>query len=395
MDDKPRCKTWQEFTAQIPEYGNEQPKMGQEEGKGEEKAEEKPKNCYANPSPKIEGADDQNSLPYSFGDLRSRTSSNASSCGRLSPIMAREDMADMHDREVPPMSPIPFVEHIEPSHPFDTDSSHSAADLANLAQLSLNPGINSPLHVEQLPVPGPFPANGAGGHYHTGNGASNGNGYTMYSPSPSYSTSELSPGQSAVPSPYNALTAPPTPVMSPINQPPQQQHQCSPSGDHSNSFISRPSGVLPPSAPVLTTELISRSHPPIMPVAASLLNCREESNIRQSNLHRFVVPGQSPLTTTNQLPNGRGPQIVGGILPQFQYPVPTTMAGSSPERGGMCGSIPNDLNNLELTGSSFEYDFDSVINEMAQGDGFSNMSFENINTGNTAQSATMGTNWVH
>lgn len=39
-------------------------------------------------------------------DFRPRASSNASSCGRLSPIPAVE--SDMHDSQVPPMSPIPW-----------------------------------------------------------------------------------------------------------------------------------------------------------------------------------------------------------------------------------------------------------------------------------------------
>ncbi|KAK7107793.1 forkhead box protein O-like [Littorina saxatilis] len=42
-----------------------------------------------------------------FGDFRPRTSSNASSCGRLSPIQAGLE-PDLHDSQVPPMSPIPW-----------------------------------------------------------------------------------------------------------------------------------------------------------------------------------------------------------------------------------------------------------------------------------------------
>lgn len=43
----------------------------------------------------------------SFGDFRPRASSNASSCGRLSPIQSVAE-PDLHDNQVPPMSPIPW-----------------------------------------------------------------------------------------------------------------------------------------------------------------------------------------------------------------------------------------------------------------------------------------------
>ncbi|XP_005112460.1 forkhead box protein O [Aplysia californica] len=46
-------------------------------------------------------------LDMSFGDFRPRASSNASSCGRLSPIHAVAE-PDLHDNQVPPMSPIPW-----------------------------------------------------------------------------------------------------------------------------------------------------------------------------------------------------------------------------------------------------------------------------------------------
>lgn len=46
-------------------------------------------------------------LPDAFGDFRARTSSNASSIGRLSPIHSGQE-PDLHDSQVPPMSPIPW-----------------------------------------------------------------------------------------------------------------------------------------------------------------------------------------------------------------------------------------------------------------------------------------------
>lgn len=49
-----------------------------------------------------------------FGDFRARTGSNASSCGRLSPIHAGIE-PDLHDNQVPPMSPIPWGGEVEDS----------------------------------------------------------------------------------------------------------------------------------------------------------------------------------------------------------------------------------------------------------------------------------------
>lgn len=55
-----------------------------------------------------EGLDHFDESPLLFnlspGEFRARTSSNASSCGRLSPIPAIE--SDMHDDQVPPLSPL-------------------------------------------------------------------------------------------------------------------------------------------------------------------------------------------------------------------------------------------------------------------------------------------------
>ncbi|XP_013778826.1 forkhead box protein O-like [Limulus polyphemus] len=64
------------------------------------------------PSKLSEGLDTFPESPTHIGfqlspDFRPRTSSNASSCGRLSPIPAVE--TDMHDNQVPCLSPIPWV----------------------------------------------------------------------------------------------------------------------------------------------------------------------------------------------------------------------------------------------------------------------------------------------
>lgn len=77
----------------------------------------------ATPSPSSsvsEGLDMFPESPVHHGfhdDFRPRASSNASSCGgRLSPIPAVE--SDMHDSEVPPLSPIPW--NVDMAHVYDT-----------------------------------------------------------------------------------------------------------------------------------------------------------------------------------------------------------------------------------------------------------------------------------
>ncbi|GAB1610961.1 hypothetical protein Ahia01_001383000, partial [Argonauta hians] len=59
-------------------------------------------------------------------DFRPRASSNASSCGRLSPIQAVIE-PDLHDSQVPPMSPIPWSAEMETEGPPSLDS-YAAAD---------------------------------------------------------------------------------------------------------------------------------------------------------------------------------------------------------------------------------------------------------------------------
>lgn len=51
-------------------------------------------------------------------EFRPRASSNASSCGRLSPIQAANE-PDLHDSQVPPMSPIPWGSELESVESYD------------------------------------------------------------------------------------------------------------------------------------------------------------------------------------------------------------------------------------------------------------------------------------
>jgi forkhead box protein O3 len=51
-------------------------------------------------------------------EFRPRASSNASSCGRLSPIQAANE-PDLHDSQVPPMSPIPWGSELDSVESYD------------------------------------------------------------------------------------------------------------------------------------------------------------------------------------------------------------------------------------------------------------------------------------
>ena len=70
-----------------------------------------------------------------FGDFRPRASSNASSCGRLSPIHAVIE-PDLHDNQVPPMSPIPWGSELNNSPTLYSGDGYS--DLVDKAHQYVN-----------------------------------------------------------------------------------------------------------------------------------------------------------------------------------------------------------------------------------------------------------------
>jgi forkhead box protein O3 len=85
-------------------------------------------------------------IPDTFGDFRARTSSNASSIGRLSPIHAEPDL---HDNLVPPMSPIPWSpSECSPYKPSDITSEISLTE--SLAEMFVGDTLNALSPVESL-----------------------------------------------------------------------------------------------------------------------------------------------------------------------------------------------------------------------------------------------------
>jgi forkhead box protein O3 len=87
-------------------------------------------------------------LHYNFNlspEFRTRAGSNASSCGRLSPIQAAVE-PDLHDGQVPPMSPIPWASELE-TEEFSTNSNESYSLVDSLVgglniQESANQGLS-------------------------------------------------------------------------------------------------------------------------------------------------------------------------------------------------------------------------------------------------------------
>ena len=217
------------------------PKWEKKRGRAKKKVLEEQQKWSRSPTPiKLEPGDvDQSPLAFALSsEFRSRASSNASSCGRLSPIMAnpRAEINDMHDSEVPPMSPIPYAD-MGPSQGYDSPDHLQTDQLTSLAQaMSLNTSLNgsvtsiksepmsSPVD-QNLRVPTPHqrqqqPPNSL---FQNQTNNTTSNGY-MFTPPPSnYSncSGDLSPAHSGVQSPYNPYGH--NQSMSPISQP-----RCSP-----------------------------------------------------------------------------------------------------------------------------------------------------------------------
>ncbi|KAH3729679.1 forkhead box protein O-like [Dreissena polymorpha] len=75
-------------------------------------------------------SEDFQDLHYGFTlspEFRTRVGSNASSCGRLSPIQAAVE-PDLHESQVPPMSPIPWGQEVDDFHTNNSNEGYSLVD---------------------------------------------------------------------------------------------------------------------------------------------------------------------------------------------------------------------------------------------------------------------------
>ena len=432
-------------------------KWEKKRGRAKKKVLEERAKWSTSPTPKLEAADiEQSTLAFALGqEFRSRASSNASSCGRLSPIMANPhaELNDMHDNEVPPMSPIPYPD-VAPSQAYDSPDHLQTDQLTSLAQaMTLNTSLNGSVTsvnsdqmnspVEQLRVPTPLRQ---GGHqppnslFQTNTTSSN--GYMFSSPPPSnYSncSSDLSPAHSGVQSPYNPYGH--NQSMSPISQ-----QRCSPgmtvtdmsqgfgiqqqSQNHSQqgtytgllnspevSFTQANAILNQQQDPMLTHSsmpqdqglLMRTRHDQILP------NCRDKSPLTMSPTQGNRVPaypGTNPTTLSVLLNNpGMSQTTQNGQISSQQPPINShfqnqqqqqqahTMHSSPLNHGNHHhnhqSGIPGDLTNLDVDNmfKGIDCDMETIIkNELDMGDG--NLDF-NFDSPSVNSKASVPPSWVH
>ena len=348
--------------------------------------EERAKWGNTSPTPKLEGEEGASPLPFNLAttDFRSRASSNASSCGRLSPIMTTHSEIDMHDSEVPPMSPIPFQD-IQPSQAYDSpDPYHTTDQLAKLAKAMT---LDSSLSVE--------PA-----IHHSHNMGNSNNSY-LFSPQ-SFSGSDMSPVHSNAQSPYYSQQG--TPAVSPLGQcSPMQEIPPNQYGMPRQSFTS----MMQETAMTVNESIISQGDP--MFSQSNLLrqqpsrpmpSCREQSMIHTSP-HRLIQ--QNPSNLAMLLNNSHSG--THGTHHHINYPnggtphhLPHIQAHVQPSHHGMGhhDRFPSDLEHVQidpLKGWS-DLDVENILRteqDLTEGP---DASFDNIGT--TATSTTMAApSWVH
>ncbi|XP_022081651.1 forkhead box protein O3-like [Acanthaster planci] len=371
------------------------------------------------PTPKFEGEPETLALTLS-SEFRSRASSNASSCGRLSPI---NQISDMHDNEVPPMSPGPYDLGHHQTQPYESPDHLHTDQLASLAKAmslntSLNGSVSSDLNspVEQLRVPTPMRPSPK--HTSRGNLFQNS---SMYSPAPSYSGSDVSPVHSNVQSPAYSPYAQNS--MSPI---PQQR--CSPSmsvTDMSQPFsinvpqpqqsafsvMSHQDGSMTTNGAILSKRDPMLSHSTLQPgTPGSMMHqrptnlqptCRVQTNMSQGRALQGFSPQTSPSNPLSMLQ--LNPAITASQNNQMsspthnamnvQYsqssmnqPVQTIPLSTSSDR------VPSDLQNLNVDMiREMDCDIDSIIHNELMDDGNLDFNFDGL----INQTVTSTPSWVH
>ncbi|XP_038077001.1 forkhead box protein O3-like [Patiria miniata] len=403
------------------------PKWEKKRGRAKKKVLEERAKWSTSPTPKFEG-EPENSLSLALSsEFRSRASSNASSCGRLSPI---NQIDDMHDNEVPPMSPVPYDLGHHQTQPYESPDHLHTDQLTSLAQAmslntSLNGSVSSDLNspVEQLRVPTPMrpsPKHTSRGNLFQNNVTSNSNSYMTFSPAPSYSGSDRSPVHSNVQSPayspYGQNSA-----MSPI---PQQQ-RCSPSmsvTDMSQQFINIPQpqpasfSMMPHQDTSMTTNgaILSKrdpmlSHSTLQP--GSMMHqrptnlqptCRVQTNMAQGRSLQGFSPQTSPsnpLTSMLQL----NPVITAAQNNHMSSPTHAamnlqytqssmTLPIQSIPMNSSNDKVPSDLQSLDVDMfKGMDCDIDSVIRNELMDDGNLDFNFEGL----INQTVTSTPSWVH
>ncbi len=404
------------------------PKWEKKRGRAKKKVLEERAKWSTSPTPKLEPGDvEQSPLAFALSsEFRSRASSNASSCGRLSPILANPhaELNDMHDNEVPPMSPIPYAD-MTPSQAYDSPDHLQTEQLTSLAQaMTLNTSLNGSVTsvnsdqmnspVEQLRVPTPLRQSGhqpPNSLFQSQPNTTSSNGYMFSSPPPSnYSncSSDLSPAHSGVQSPYNPYGH--NQSMSPISQ-----QRCSPGmtvTDMSQGYnmgiqqqsqgqqgtytglLNSPEVSFTQTNAILSQQDPMLAHSPMQPDQGLIMrgrheqilpNCRDKSPLTMSPTQGNRVPpypGTNPTTLsillnnpmTSSTSSSQQPPINSHFQQTQQQPQQSMQ--STTVNHGNHQQFPSDLADLDV--DMFKgIDMDTILkNEIDMGDGNLDFNFD-------------------
>lgn len=294
---------------------------------------------------------------------------------------------DMHDSEVPPMSPIPSYSDISPSQAYDSPDPYQSTD--QLAKLAKAMTLDSSLSVE--------PA-----IRHSHNMGNNNSGY-LFSPQ-SYNGSDMSPVHSNTQSPYYSQQV--TPAVSPLGQcSPMQELPPSQYGGMRQSFTSMMQdsaneAIISQGDPMFSQSNLLRQQSP-----RPLPSCREQSMIHTSphrlvqahnqgsNLAMLLNNGHSNAHSVNHhqlpYPNGGTPHHISHIHPHVMHPQHPVM--------GHVDRFPSDLEHVQidpLKGWS-DLDMENILrNEQDLTEG-PDASFDSIGTMGTTSTTMAAPSWVH
>ncbi|XP_033122296.1 forkhead box protein O3-like [Anneissia japonica] len=370
-------------------------------------------------------------LDSSFADFRSRASSNASSCGRLSPILANSEL-DLHDHDGPPVSPAtslgppppPYESAIGTELPQVTELTETMAERMNLST-----SINSSLSSDQMnsPVEQMHLQRQDSRLYHQ-NGGNNyifsppGSGFNSSQPSPAHSGTGQSPFNhySSCTSQTSALspqqTPQRTPSMNSISDQFPMMHQ--PRLNFSNVALTQSEAMLTQTNSIMSSDdglissnMLQEQLPPsvVMNHRNQLMaaaSCRNQSIISR-NINMSQCPSQ--LSALLTMPSQYNSRYQLSVAQQPVHP-PNGMPQLTPQQYANHNSeaMPQDLDLDMFKDETLECDMDSIIrSELDMGDGF-DFNFDQTPTMNAPQNiqqtmpmmqtTTNGNvtgNWVH
>lgn len=309
----------------------------------------------ANSSPtSSEGGELLDTFQLSVADFRPRTSSNASSCGRLSPIQAIE--TDMHDREVPPMSPIPWNA--------EYSGSKYGSNGMDLFAEQLTETLSESMKITRSPLQELSPQ-----------GSSYGSGYQSpahfpHSPAATLTCSNPhSPYSNYVGSPYSQSSTP-------VQQQQQQQQQSS------SGFTVPLQQSVSPGGSVTTLQQSAAQNL----YADIVLNQDPMMSSTALSHNIYSAPNQASLTMLTPM----GANLTNTSSPEASQ---TASTAQTPQP-----ALPSDLDLALDTMMGLECDVDQVIRHELSVEGSLDFNFDglgNVNIQNSTATSKPGSSWVH